>query len=104
MTDREIRAAKLRELATDVKTAQLIEEMILLEGQIEGLKKAKFYKINPKDSSQVKISPAFYAYHKCLSAYKEIIKLLIASTGTSETSPLREYLKRIKNGGNNGDN
>lgn len=90
------RVAKLRELATDVKTTQLIEEMILLEEKLDDLKQLEFYRVNPKDKSQVKISPAFYAYHKCLSAYKEIVKLLIVETGSGETSPLREYLKKIK--------
>ncbi|WP_303836097.1 hypothetical protein [Ruminococcus flavefaciens] len=93
---KEERAAKLRELATDIKTANLIEEMITLENQLDVLKQKQFYRENPNNKSQVKISPAFYAYHKCLSAYKEIIKLLIAATGNGETSPLREYLKSLK--------
>ena len=94
---KEERAAKLRELATDIKTANLVEEMITLENQLDILKQKQFYRENPKDKSQVKISPAFYAYHKCLSAYKEVIKLLIAATGSNETSPLREYLKSLRN-------
>ena len=92
----EERIARLRELATDVKTTQLIEEMILLEEKLDDLKQLEFYRVNPKNKSQVKISPAFYAYHKCLSAYKEIVKLLIVETGSGENSPLREYLKKIK--------
>lgn len=94
---KEERAEKLRKLATDVKTAQLIEEMITLESQLDILKQKDFYKENPNNKAQIKVSPAFYAYHKCLSAYKEIIKLLIAATGSNETSPLREYLKSLRN-------
>lgn len=101
---KQTRAEQLRAIATDVKTAQLVEEMILLEDQLEELKQVQFYKINPKDKTQIKVSPAFYAYHKCLSAYKEIVKLLIASTGSSESSPLRDYLNKIKQGGASIDN
>ena len=93
------RAEKLRELATDVKTAQLVEEMILLESQLAEIKQLPFYRINPNNKEEMKIMPAFHAYHKCLSAYKEIIKLLLKATEQSgETSPLREYLNKIKNG------
>ena len=97
MKNEQTRAEQLRAIATDLKTAQLIEEMILLEQQLEDLKKVKFYKINPKDNTQVKISPAFYAYHKCLAVYKEIVKLLLKASGNSENSPLREYLNSLKN-------
>lgn len=90
------RIKKLRELATDIKTSQLIEEMIVLEQKLDELKQVDFYRFNPKDKSQVKISPAFYAYHKCLSAYKEIVKLLLVEMGNSETSPLREYLQKLR--------
>ncbi|MCR4640134.1 hypothetical protein [Ruminococcus sp.] len=96
ITNREERNNKLRKLATDVKTAQLIEEMITLEDQLDILKQKDFYKENPKNKAQIKVSPAFYAYHKCLSAYKECIKLLVATTGSGETSPLREYLKSLR--------
>lgn len=95
--ERNERKEKLRELAKDIKTAQLIEEMIVLEEKLDELKVLEFYRVNPSDKSQVKISPAFYAYHKCLSAYKEIVKLLLVETGSNDSSPLREYLKKIKN-------
>lgn len=90
------RAEKLRKLATDVKTAQLIEEMITLENLLETLKQKDFYRENPNNKAQIKISPAFYAYQKCLSQYKEIVKLLLVATGSGETSPLREYLNSLK--------
>ena len=48
------RAEKLRELATDVKTAQLVEEMILLESQLAEIKQLPFYKINPNNKEEMK--------------------------------------------------
>ncbi len=92
----EERAAKLRKLATDVKTAQLIEEMITLESQLDILKQKDFYRENPSNKARIKVLPAFYAYNKILSQYKEVIKLILAATGNSETSPLREYLRSLK--------
>lgn len=94
--DKENRIKQLKELATDIKTSRLIEEMIDLEKELDELKQFEFYKVNPKNKAQMKTTDAFYAYQKCLSAYKEIVKLLIKETGNSETSPLREYLQKLK--------
>jgi hypothetical protein len=96
MENNQTREEQLRALATDVKTAQLIEEMILLEKQLDDLKQVDFYRVHPKDKSKIKISPAFYAYHKCLAAYKEIVKLLLKTMGDGEESPLRQYLNELR--------
>ena len=45
----------------------------------------------------MKISPAFYAYHRTLSSYKEIVRVLSKISGESEEdiSPLRQYLNGL---------
>ena len=96
------RAKQLRELAKDVKTSQLIEEMILLEKQLDEFKVLPFYKRSPKDATKIKMTDAYYAYHKTLSVYKEIVKLLLKATeqSSAESSPLRDYLNKIRSGDN----
>ena len=71
--------------------------MITLENQLDMLKQKPFYRETLNDKSQIKIPPAFYAYQKSLTAFRGLIKLLLATLGSNETSPLREYLKSLRN-------
>jgi hypothetical protein len=97
-TEKAARLEELRKLNNDTRVQALIVDMVELECQLDDLRQLPKYRVNPNNSAEVKISPAFYAYQKSLSAYKEIVKVLIKSTqgDDEEISPLREYLKTIE--------
>lgn len=78
----------------------LIEEVIFLEGQLEALKKLPFIKVNPKNPSQQKATPAQKQYKELLQQYTNIIKILVRATGIDESddeSPLRKWVKEHVN-------
>ncbi|MBO4520698.1 MAG: hypothetical protein J5787_05775 [Alphaproteobacteria bacterium] len=81
---------------TDEKTRQLLEEIEFLEGQLVELKKHPFIKINPKDPTQQKATPAAKLYKDLLQQYNNSLKLLLKAQGAleeeEETSPLRRWL------------
>lgn len=74
----------------------LIEEVIFLENKLEELKKLPFIKINPKNQTQQKSTPAQKQYKELLQQYANIIKILTRATGHDEggeESPLRKWVK-----------
>lgn len=92
------RLKELKNAANDPSLNKLLEEMVNLEKDLDALSTVEKYRLNPEAKTPIKISPAFYAYHKTLSAYKECMKLIIKQTGEiEEESPLRSYLKGLKN-------
>lgn len=101
------RANELRRLcsslddAARVTTDLLIDDIVYLEGQLVELKKYPFIKVNPKDPSQQRATPAAKQYKELLQQYNNCIKIMLGVLGkieTAETSPLREYLQRLKGG------
>ena len=69
----------------------LIDEVIFLENRLEDLKKLPFIKVNPKNPTQQKSTPA-----QLLQQYTNIIKVLTRATGHDEgdeESPLRKWVK-----------
>ena len=87
--------------------SELIEHIIFLEIRLEELKNLPFIQVNPKNPLQQRPTPATKKYKELLKQYNNSIKILLSAANKNEgeqTSPLREYLKKIKNGGNNGDN
>lgn len=72
----------------------LIAHMDSLEAQLKVLEAAPKFKVNPNNPEQQKILPAFYAYTKTLSAYKECLKLILAAEKGNEEdeSPLRKFV------------
>ena len=94
------REKQLAELRKDPKLTRLVDEMLRLENDLDELEKLPKLRTNPKDKTKVKLSPAFYAYHRTLSSYKEIVRVLskISGSDENEISPLREYLNRVNNG------
>ena len=93
----EKRLKELKNIVNDVRLEKLLIEIVKLENDLEKLNQVEKIRVNADCvKNPVKVTPAFYAYHKTLSAYKEAIKLLIAKTEASEESPLREYLNSIK--------
>lgn len=72
----------------------LLNHMDSLEAQLKVLEAAPKFKVNPNNPEQQKILPAFYAYTKTLSAYKECLKLILAAEKGNEEdeSPLRQFV------------
>lgn len=93
------RKKQLEKLRSDPKLSRLVDEMLNLEHDLDELEKLPKIKHHPKDPEKVKISPAFYAYHRTLSSYKEIVRVLSKISGESEDdiSPLRQYLNGLNN-------
>ena len=57
---------------------QIVDEIIFLEEQLNYLKTLPFIRVNPKDASQQKETPAAKQYHHMLQAYNNNIKILIS--------------------------
>lgn len=91
------RLEELKKTSSDPKLTVIFEEMVRLESILEDLRGVELYRRNPNNPAQVKVNPAFFAYHKTLSAYKEIVRVLLNNCDTAEEdSPLRAYLKSIR--------
>lgn len=58
--------------------SQVVDEIIFLEEQLTYLKTLPFIRVNPKDTSQQKETPAAKQYHHMLQAYNNNIKILIS--------------------------
>jgi len=76
--------------------SQLVDEILFLEDQLIQLKKLPFIKVNPKNNSQQKSTPAAKQYKELLQQYTNCIKVLARATGQDdkeEDSPLRAWAK-----------
>ena len=81
-------------------TSELIDHIVFLEMQLAELKQLPFIEVNPKNPMQQRPTPAAKQYKELLQQYNNCIKILLSAakkTDGEETSPLREYLKKIKN-------
>lgn len=81
----------------NIKAAQLIEEIIFLEEQMQELRALPFIKVNPKNKMQQKATPAAKMYKETLQQYNNSLRLLFRLTGdmgeSDEESPLRQWVK-----------
>lgn len=76
--------------------SQLVDEILFLENQLIQLKQLPFIKVNPKNNSQQKSTPAAKQYKEFLQQYTNCIKVLARVTGQDdkeEDSPLRAWAK-----------
>ena len=90
------RLEELRKNIKDPKVDRLLVEMVNLESELDELEGVEKYRHNPNNPKQIKIDPAFYAYHKTLGAYKEIVRVLLTKCDDGdEESPLRAYLNQL---------
>ena len=103
------RKAALTKLCTELDNPArttiepLIDDIVFIEDQLAILKKYPFIKVNPKDPTQQKPTPAAKQYKELLQQYNNCIKIFLGVLSTvekAETSPLREYLNRMKAGVN----
>ena len=83
----------------------LIAHMDSLEAQLKVLEAAPKFRVNPNNPEHQKILPAFYAYTKTLSAYKECLKLILAAEKGSEEdeSPLRKFVLHMSDAADDED-
>lgn len=87
--------------AAKTTTVQLIDEIVFIEERLVELRKYPFISVNPKNPTQQKPTAAAKQYKELLQQYNNCIKILLGVLGkseTEETSPLREYLNRLKGG------
>lgn len=105
MTDRKTELLKIICKAGDadrVKAERLVEEVVFLEKNLAELRQLPFIKINPKDPTKQKATPAAKQYKELLQQYNNTMKLLLKISGdlndtAEDETPLRIWLKsRVK--------
>lgn len=74
----------LEYIDNDISLAPLVEEMVYLEGELDGLRKLPKLKVHPTDPSRQKATPAAKLYKEYLQQYVNIVKVL--SRGVGEKS------------------
>ena len=87
--------------AAKTTTAPLLDDIVFLERQLKILREYPFIKVNPKDPTQQKPTYAAKQYKELLQQYNNCLKILLGILGkieNAETSPLREYLNRMRAG------
>ena len=93
----------LKLVGHDIKTEQLVDEIVFLEYQLNYLKKLPFLNVNPNNPMQQKATPAAKQYKELLQQYNNSLRLLYRITGdlggdVEEESPLRKWLKSRNEG------
>lgn len=77
----------------------MIDDVIFLEERLAELRALPFIKVNPKDSSQQKPTPAAKQYKELLQQYNNCIKILtgiVRKDSPEEESPLRAFIQSRK--------
>lgn len=77
----------------------MIDDVVFLEEQLEHLRKLPFLRVNPKDPSIQKATPAAKQYKELLQQYNNCIKILtgiLRKDSAEEDSPLRAFLQARK--------
>lgn len=92
---------KLFEQVEDSKDIILpmIDDVVFLEEQLQALRKLPFLRVNPKDPSMQKPTPAAKQYKELLQQYNNCIKILtgiLRKDAPEEDSPLRAFLQARK--------
>ena len=78
---------------------RVIHEIAFLEDQLDNLRQLPFIEVNPKNISQQRPTPAAKQYKEFLQQYNNCIKIILSALckiDTTETSPLREYLQKMR--------
>lgn len=79
--------------------APMIDDLIFLENRLQELRQLPFLRVNPKDPSMQKPTPAAKQYKELLQQYNNCIKILtgiLRKDAPEEESPLRAYLEARK--------
>ena len=75
----------------------LLREMVYLEGQLDELRDLPKIRVNPKDPTQQKTTPAAKLYKEMLQQYTNCVRILMKATGVGEMeeeSPLRLWFSK----------
>lgn len=75
---------------------KLLDEIVFLEEQMINLKKLPFIKINPKNQTQQKITPAAKLYKEYSQSYMNAIRILLNTLRKVESSAADELFERLK--------
>ena len=92
---------KIFEQVEDTKNIILpmIDDVVFLEQQLDELRKLPFIRVNPKDTSMQKTTPAAKQYKELLQQYNNCIKILtgiLRKDSPEEESPLRAFINSRK--------
>lgn len=85
--------------AAKTTTAPLIGEIVFLESRLAELKQLPFIMVSEKNPAHQKPTAAAKQYKEFLQQYNNCIKILLGVLGkvdNVQTSPLREYLNRMR--------
>ena len=77
----------------------MIDDVVFLEQQLDELRKLPFIRVNPKDTSMQKTTPAAKQYKELLQQYNNCIKILtgiLRKDSPEEDSPLRAFINARK--------
>lgn len=77
----------------------MIDDVVFLEEQLQELRKLPFIRVNPKDPSMQKATPAAKQYKELLQQYNNCVKILtgiLRKDAPEEESPLRTFLQARK--------
>ena len=77
----------------------MIDDVVFLEKQLQDLLRLPFLRVNPKDPSQQKATPAAKQYKELLQQYNNCVKILtgiLRKDAPEEDSPLRAFLQARK--------
>lgn len=77
----------------------LIDDVVFLEEQLEGLRKLPFIRVSKQDPSLQKATPAAKQYKELLQQYNNCIKILtgvLRKDAVEEDSPLRAFIASRK--------
>lgn len=77
----------------------MINDVVFLEQQLDELRKLPFIRVNPKDTSMQKTTPAAKQYKELLQQYNNCIKILtgiLRKDSPEEESPLRAFINARK--------
>lgn len=85
----------LKLLNNDITYIPLVNDMVYLEDQLDGLRELPKIKVHPSDPTKQKTTPAAKLYKEYLQQYTNIVRILMKATGADETeeeSPLRRWM------------
>ncbi len=77
----------------------MIDDVVFLEEHLQELRSLPFIRINPKDPSMQKPTPAAKQYKELLQQYNNCIKILtgiLRKDASEEESPLRAFIASRK--------
>ena len=86
----------LKAINNDLTLTPLIDEMVYLEQELDELRKLPKIKIDPKNKTRQKATPAAKLYKEMLQQYTNIVRILLRAAGADETDedcPLGKWMR-----------